>query len=106
MRFTRLLRIEGNVEGKIVPYLENDTDTCSLILCSTGQIKGNLKGLKVAYIDGEVSGCIRAFHVILGPNASVLGHIECNFIDVCTGSKVFGKLNINSSNDMSQVIST
>jgi len=95
MRFKKLLRIEGTVEGKIVAPSE-----ANLLLCNGGTFVGNIYGLQIAYIDGKVKGDIFVENVYIGPNAIVFGNVTCKSIQVSSTARIFGLLDVSATNDI------
>lgn len=89
VKFTRLLRVEGTIEGKVIA-----PRTACLVLCKTGIFKGNLCGLGTVYINGKVEGDITVERLALGPAAVVTGNISCRSIEMTGKAQILGQLNV------------
>lgn len=95
IQFSRVLRIEGFAQGKIIA-----PDGAGLIICHGGTFVGNLCGLGLVYVDGSLQGEICVNNLFLGPNAVVKGNIKCRQLSVSATASISGKMSVSPSLDI------
>jgi len=96
VKFSRLLRIEGTAEGKIISPMN-----AALIICKGGSFHGNLTGLGTVYVDGKVQGEIFVRQLYLGPHAVIRGNVSCQQLSVSGSASIVGKLNVSPNLEIS-----
>lgn len=86
LHFEKLLRINGCFEGNLVAKGK-------LILGVKGKVQGDID-LEEAEIQGTVIGNIIVSHLIIGPNAQIIGNIKAQTLVFHKGAKFSGRLEI------------
>lgn len=95
VRFHRLLRVEGSIEGKALAPPE-----AAMVICENASFLGDISGLGPVYIDGYVRGNIFVDNLGLGPHAVIEGSIFCKRVEVAGNAIIQGQLHISKSTDI------
>lgn len=90
LQFSRLLRINGKFNGKLVSY-------GNLVVGPKGSYIGNISTLEnVVVSGGRIEGNIIAEYVAIKNQGTIIGNISCKSLRVVGGNNVIiGKVNIN-----------
>lgn len=89
LSFERLLRIEGEFDGKL-------NSKGSLVIGTKGVLTGNVEHMKEVYITGgKLVGNITVEKLVLRDKAQVFGNITAKTVKIEPDCIVIGKLNIN-----------
>ncbi|TMW62176.1 hypothetical protein Poli38472_009669 [Pythium oligandrum] len=89
LSFDRLLRIEGEFEGKLL-------SKGSLVIGTKGVLTGNVENMKEVYVTGgRIVGNISVDKLILRDKAQVFGNITAKTVKIENDCIVIGKLNVN-----------
>mmetsp|Transcript_19400 Transcript_19400/g.28727 ORF Transcript_19400/g.28727 Transcript_19400/m.28727 type:complete len:237 (-) Transcript_19400:103-813(-) len=87
-KFSRLLRIDGTFEGKLI------SDGGSLIVGETGEVTCDISNLQELYVEGRFVGDIVAEKVQLRKGAIVKGNITCCSLGLDPSARFKGSTNI------------
>ncbi|KAJ0408900.1 hypothetical protein ATCC90586_005937 [Pythium insidiosum] len=89
LSFDRLLRIEGEFEGKLV-------SKGSLVIGTKGVLTGNVENMKEVYVTGgKVVGNVSVEKLVLRDKAQVFGNITAKTVKIEPDCVVIGRLNVN-----------
>lgn len=89
LSFERLLRIEGEFEGKLI-------SKGSLVVGAKGVLTGPVENMKeVHVVGGKIIGNITVEKLVLRDKAQVFGNITAKTVKIDPDCVVIGKLNIN-----------
>ncbi|GMF51083.1 unnamed protein product [Phytophthora fragariaefolia] len=89
LSFERLLRIEGEFEGKL-------NSKGSLVIGTRGALYGNVDNMKEVYITGgRVVGNINVEKLILRDKAQVFGNISAKTVKIEPECIIVGRINVN-----------
>ncbi|DBA00607.1 TPA: hypothetical protein N0F65_007736 [Lagenidium giganteum] len=89
LSFERLLRIEGEFEGKLI-------SKGSLVVGTKGVLVGNVENMKEVYVTGgKVIGNISVERLVLRDKAQVFGNITAKTVKIEPDCVVVGRLNVN-----------
>jgi cytoskeletal protein CcmA (bactofilin family) len=90
LKFRGGLRIDGVVQGHLVPA--DESSTTSVIVSEQGRIDGSIRASHVV-IDGTINGPVEATeHLDLQPKAKVTGDIRYKALEMHHGAVVQGVL--------------
>jgi len=88
MTFDRLLRVDGEFEGKL--HSKGD-----LIIGKHGSIKGDLIDMGVIHCEGKILGNITVERLEIRGKASIFGNITCKSMKLDPSATVVGQVNVN-----------
>lgn len=89
LSFERLLRIEGEFEGKLI-------SKGSLVIGSKGALIGNVENMKEVFVaGGKIIGNISVERLVLRDKAQVFGNITAKTVKIDPECVVIGQLNVN-----------
>lgn len=89
LSFERLLRIEGEFEGKLV-------SKGSLVVGTKGVLTGPVENMKEVYVTGgKIIGNITVEKLVLRDKAQVFGNITAKTVKIEPDCVVIGRLNVN-----------
>lgn len=89
LSFERLLRIEGEFEGKLI-------SKGSLVVGTKGVLTGPVENMKEVYVTGgKIIGNINVEKLVLRDKAQVFGNITAKTVKIEPDCVVIGRLNVN-----------
>ncbi|KAF4317484.1 hypothetical protein BBO99_00007994 [Phytophthora kernoviae] len=89
LSFERLLRIEGEFEGKL-------NSKGSLVIGTRGALIGNVDNMKEVYITGgRIVGNVNVEKLVLRDKAQVFGNITAKTVKIEPDCIIIGKMNVN-----------
>ncbi|KAG7395402.1 hypothetical protein PHYBOEH_003801 [Phytophthora boehmeriae] len=89
LSFERLLRIEGEFEGKL-------NSKGSLVIGTRGALIGNVDNMKEVYITGgRIVGNVNVEKLVLRDKAQVFGNITAKTVKIEPDCVIIGRMNVN-----------
>ncbi|KAH7464653.1 hypothetical protein PRIC1_010812 [Phytophthora ramorum] len=89
LSFERLLRIEGEFEGKL-------NSKGSLVIGTRGALLGNVENMKEVYVTGgKIVGNVNVEKLVLRDKAQIFGNITAKTVKIEPDCIVVGRINVN-----------